>query len=108
AVYLTKQFFNQMMSELFYYFNEEDHQLLEDFYVKVEASRDLHQLLDYFSHYMKKFSESSTYSPLVLEVVSIFLERFAEVLSLNVMSAHLYLIPVYLGQLIKKETGHTF
>ncbi len=56
AVYLTKQFFNQMMSDVFYYFNEEDHQRLEDFYVKVEASRDLHQLLDYFSHYLKKFS----------------------------------------------------
>ncbi|HEM4661050.1 TPA: response regulator transcription factor [Streptococcus suis] len=108
AVYLTKQFFNQMMSDVFYYFNEEDHQRLEDFYVKVEASRDLHQLLDYFSHYLKKFSESSTYSPHVQEVVTIVRERFAEELSLKDMSAHLYLNTVYLGQLIKKETGHTF
>ncbi len=37
-----------MMSDVFYYFNEEDHQRLEDFYVKVEASRDLHQLMEYF------------------------------------------------------------
>ncbi|ABP93071.1 Response regulator containing CheY-like receiver domain and AraC-type DNA-binding domain [Streptococcus suis 98HAH33] len=97
-----------MMSDVFYYFNEEDHQRLEDFYVKVEASRDLHQLMEYFCHYLKKISESSTYSPHIQEVVTIVRERFAEELSLKDMSAHLYLNTVYLGQLIKKETGHTF
>lgn len=94
-----------MMSDVFYYFNEEDHQRLEDFYVKVEASRDLHQLLDYFSHYLKKFS-SSTYSPHVQEVVTIVRERFAEELSLKDMSAHLYLNTVYLGQLIKRDRAY--
>ncbi len=54
-----------MMSDVFYYFNEEDHQRLEDFYVKVEASRDLHQLMEYFCHYLKNFREfhlQSTYT----------------------------------------------
>ncbi|HFI0054247.1 TPA: response regulator [Streptococcus suis] len=108
AVYLTKQFFNQMMSDVFYYFNAEDHQRLEAYYLEVEASQDLDQLLRSFSQYLKQFSEGSSYSPHVQEIVTIVHQQYAKELTLKDMSAHLFLNTVYLGQLIKKETGHTF
>ncbi|NQJ69894.1 response regulator transcription factor [Streptococcus suis] len=108
AVYLTKQFFNQIMSDVFYYFNEVDHQRLESFYLQVEASQELDQLLTCFKEYLKKFSEGSSYSPHVQEVVTIVNQQYAKELTLKDMSARLYLNTVYLGQLIKKETGHTF
>ncbi len=68
-----------MMSDVFYYFNEEDHQRLEDFYVKVEASRDLHQLMEYFCHYLKKFPRV----PLTVHIYRKSLRLFVNALQRN-------------------------
>lgn len=108
AVYLTKQFFNQLMSDVFHYFNDSKHEYLEDFYLQVADSRSLPDLIDIFYQSLGKFSEQSSYSPHVEEVVRILREQYQEELSLKDISAALYLNKVYLVQLIKKETGHSF
>lgn len=65
-------------------------------------------MIDIFYQSLGKFSEQSSYSLHVEEVVRILREQYQEELSLKDISAALYLNKVYLGQLIKKETGHSF
>lgn len=108
AVYLTKQFVNQMMADVFSYLNEGDHHRLEDFYLKVEASRDLDQLMEQFAQDLISLSEHSSYSSHVQEVLKVIQDQYGTELSLKDISANLFLNTVYLGQLIKKETGQTF
>lgn len=57
AVYLTKQFFNQLMSDVFPYFNDSKHERLEDLYLQVADSMSLPDLIDIFYQSLEKFSE---------------------------------------------------
>lgn len=107
-VYLTKQFFKNVLSDIYHHFNQANHQNLEDFYVAVEASQNLDRLLELFRKYIYEFREGWTESPHVAEILQLIQEDYAKELSLKKVSAKLYLNSVYLGQIIKRETGHSF
>lgn len=107
-VYLTKQFFKKVLSDVYHHFNQANHESLEAFYVAVEASDNLESLLQLFSKYLYNFREGWANSPHVAEILQLIQEDYAQELSLKEVSARLYLNSVYLGQIIKRETGHSF
>lgn len=108
APYLTKQFFNQLMTDIYHYFNQWEQDQLESFFVASEAASCLVDLVALFHHHLLSLSVRTSYSPHVQEILQLIQRDYAKELSLKEISASLYLNTVYLGQLIKKETGHTF
>lgn len=108
ALYLTKQFFNQMMTDIYHYFNHWEQNQLESFFLEMESCSHLDELIDTFQQHLISLSSAVSYSPHVQEILKLIQKDYAQELSLKEISASLFLNTVYLGQLIKKETGHTF
>ncbi|MBJ6745270.1 response regulator transcription factor [Streptococcus sp. 121] len=107
-LYVTKQFVKNIVSDVFHYFRQTHHHRLEAFYEGVESSEKLDQLLEIFIKKIRDLVQTSGYSQHVGEVILLIQEQYAQELSLKEVSARFYLNRVYLGQLIKKETGHSF
>lgn len=108
AIYLSKQLFNQLMTDIYHYFHQLDWQQLEDFFLEVEQSRSLEELVGKFKWQLIMIAEKPLLSDHVRAVLEIVRGQYSKELSLKDISAQLYLNTVYLGQLIKKETGQTF
>lgn len=108
AVYLSKQLFNQMMTTLYHHFPQLNHQQLEDYHLSVESSSAIEELLRKTLNHLEKIGESKKYSHHVEEILQIINKEYQSELNLKEVSERLYLNTVYLGQIIKKETGATF
>lgn len=108
AVYLTKQFFIQLMTELYHDFQHLSRQNLEEFLLEVKACQTLDQLGQVVKQHLSTMHKGRQYSNHVMECLSIIREEYQSELTLKDVSERLFLNTVYLGQLIKKETGLTF
>lgn len=108
AVYLTKQLFNQMMTDVYHHFKQLERSRLEDYFLEMESSRDLEGLLAVTLSHLLDIRQRHQYSHHVEEILEIIKREYQTELTLKDVSERLYLNTVYLGQIIKKETGATF
>lgn len=108
AVYLAKQFFIQLMTELYHDFQHLSRQNLEEFLLEVKACQTLDQLGQVAQQHLSTVHKGHQYSNHVMECLQIVREEYQTELTLKEVSERLFLNTVYLGQLIKKETGLTF
>ncbi|WP_346502960.1 helix-turn-helix domain-containing protein [Streptococcus sp. X16XC17] len=108
AVYLTKQLFNQIMTDVYHRFKQLERSRLEDYFQKIESSQDLQTLLTVTLSHLLDIRERHQYSHHVEEVLDIIKREYQTELTLKEVSDRLFLNTVYLGQIIKKETGATF
>lgn len=108
AVYLTKQLFNQIMTDVYHHFKQLERSRLEDYFLEIEACQDLESLLAITLGHLHDIRERHQYSHHVEEILDIIQREYQTELTLKEVSERLYLNTVYLGQIIKKETGATF
>lgn len=107
-VYLSRQMFVQIMTEVYLYFNKFDFSQFRIVVDKINACVSLEEILNYVKEQVSELFQTHTYSPHVSEVLRIVGQDYQQELTLKTMSDQLFLNTVYLGQIIKKETGHTF
>ncbi|AGM98136.1 response regulator [Streptococcus iniae] len=108
AVYLSKQFFNHVMAAVYHHFQQLDQLQLEDYHLKVEATTRLTDLLSITLNHLKTIGDSRSFNKHVEEILTIIDRDYHLELTLKEVSERLFLNTVYLGQIIKKETGATF
>lgn len=107
-MYLTQQIFVQLMSEVYQHLNKFD---TDNFHIVVDAIHSYHsleQMLDYVRDEVNALCQAHRYSAHVTAVLKIVSEDYQQELTLKMMSDRLFLNAVYLGQIIKKETGAPF
>lgn len=107
-VYLTKQFFIQLMTDLYHDFQHLSRQKLETFLLEVKECQTLEELGQIVQKHLSNMHKDYQYSVHVMESLSIIRDEYHLELTLKDVSERLFLNTVYLGQLIKKETGWTF
>lgn len=108
TVHLVKQVIIQLMTDLYHYFNSESTEDLSAFLVAVEKTVTLQDLMCLTRAQLKVILNQNPYSPHVKEILDIISQEYSKELTLKQMSQRLFLNTVYLGQIIKKETGETF
>lgn len=108
AVYLSKQFFNHVMAAIYHHFQQLDQLQLEDYHLQVEASSSLDNLFELTLNHLKTIGDSRSFNKHVEEILTIIDRDYHLELTLKEVSERLFLNTVYLGQIIKKETGATF
>ncbi|MBY5034605.1 response regulator transcription factor [Streptococcus gallolyticus] len=107
-MYLTQQIFVQLMSEVYQHLNKFD---TENFHTVVDAIHSYHtleEMLGYVREEVNQLCQTHRYSAHVAAVLKIVSEDYQQELTLKMMSDRLFLNAVYLGQIIKKETGAPF
>lgn len=107
-VYLSKHFFTQIMTAVYHHFHQLDHQHLEKYALSVETADTLDDLLASSLEHLAEISESKKYSSHIVEILNIINQEYQKELTLKEVSERLYLNNVYLGQIIKRETGASF
>lgn len=107
-VYLSKHFFSQIMTAVYHHFHQLDHLHLETYALSVETANTLDDLLASSLEHLTEISESKKYSSHIVEILNIINREYQKELTLKDVSERLYLNNVYLGQIIKRETGASF
>lgn len=107
-VYLSKHFFSQIMTAVYHHFHQLDHLHLEKYALSVETANTLDDLLASSLEHLIEISESKKYSSHIVEILNIINQEYQKELTLKDVSERLYLNNVYLGQIIKRETGASF
>ncbi|CAM4092562.1 two-component system response regulator [Streptococcus penaeicida] len=107
-VYLSKHFFSQIMTAVYHHFHQLDHLHLEKYALSVETANTLDDLLASSLEHLTEISESKKYSSHIVEILNIINQEYQKELTLKDVSERLYLNNVYLGQIIKRETGASF
>lgn len=107
-VYLSKHFFSQIMTAVYHHFHQLDHLHLETYALSVETANTLDDLLASSLEHLAEISESKKYNSHIVEILNIINREYQKELTLKDVSERLYLNNVYLGQIIKRETGASF
>lgn len=107
-VYLSKHFFAQIMTAIYHHFHQLNHLHLEKYALSVETADTLDDLLASSLKHLAEISESKKYSSHIVEILNIINKEYQKELTLKEVSERLYLNNVYLGQIIKRETGASF
>ncbi|WP_162012184.1 response regulator transcription factor [Streptococcus sp. S784/96/1] len=107
-VHLTRQFFIQLMVDSYQQFNRISNEDIAPLYTNAKQCQTLEQLVEEVIQRLLGLITQHKYNSHVGQVLDIIRQEYQKELTLKLVSERLFLNAVYLGQIIKKETGSTF
>ncbi|MBF0778632.1 response regulator transcription factor [Streptococcus cuniculi] len=107
-VYLVKQLFIQILTDLYYQCRQTKREDLDAVILEIEKSPSIHDLYQLSKMKIESMNQFYKYSKHVYDVLLLINQEYQKELTLKSVSEKIYLNPVYLGQLIKRETGLSF
>ena len=107
-VSITKQLFTQFVMDVFHLFEHLKADDMTDIVKRIHAITDFEDLVDYIKETLTSFFGQYRMNENVVSVLEVIGRDYKKELSLKDISKDLFINPVYLGQLIKKETNSTF
>ena len=107
-VSITKQLFTQFVMDVFHLFEHLKADDMTDIVKNIHAITTFEDLVAYTKATLTSFSGQYRMNENVVSVLEVIGRDYKKELSLKDISKDLFINPVYLGQLIKKETNSTF
>ncbi|WP_303975225.1 response regulator, partial [Streptococcus merionis] len=99
SVYLTKQFFNQLITKVYHALPQLEREVLEAFILQVDKSTSLRELHQETKQHILLIADRYQYSEHVSDILAIIHQEYQKELTLKTVSEQLYLNTVYLGQI---------
>ncbi len=107
-VSITKQLFTQFVMDVFHLFEHLKADDMTDIVKNIHAITTFEDLVAYTKETLTSFFGQYRMNENVVSVLEVIGKDYKKELSLKDISKDLFINPVYLGQLIKKETNSTF
>ena len=107
-VSITKQLFIQFIMDVYHLFQHLKPDDMTSIIKKIESTNTFEDLLDYLKAQLSDLFVQYRMNENVANVLEVIGRDYQKDLSLKDISKELYINPVYLGQLIKRETNSTF
>lgn len=107
-VHLTRQFFIQLMVDVYQQLNRMSNDDIEPLYTGAKQSQTLSELVAEVDKRLRELITQHKYNSHVGQILEIIRQEYHKELTLKSVSERLFLNAVYLGQIIKKETGASF
>lgn len=107
-VSITKQLFIQFIMDVYHLFQHLKPDDMTTIIKKIESTNTFEDLLDYLKAQLSDLFAQYRMNENVANVLEVIGRDYQKDLSLKDISKELYINPVYLGQLIKRETNSTF
>lgn len=107
-VSITKQLFTQFVMDVFHLFEHLKADDMTDIVKNIHAITTFEDLVAYTKKTLTSFFGQYRMNENVVSVLEVIGRDYKKELSLKDISKDLFINPVYLGQLIKKETNSTF
>ena len=107
-VSITKQLFIQFIMDVYHLFQHLKPDDMTSIIKKIESTNTFEDLLDYLKAQLSDLFAQYRMNENVANVLEVIGRDYQKDLSLKDISKELYINPVYLGQLIKRETNSTF
>ena len=107
-VSITKQLFTQFVMDVFHLFEHLKADDMTDIVKNIHAITTFEDLVAYTKETLTSFFGQYRMNENVVSVLEVIGRDYQKELSLKNISKDLFINPVYLGQLIKKETNSTF
>ena len=107
-VSITKQLFTQFVMDVFHLFEHLKADDMTDIVKNIHAITTFEDLVAYTKETLTSFFGQYRMNENVISVLEVIGRDYKKELSLKDISKDLFINPVYLGQLIKKETNSTF
>ena len=107
-VSITKQLFTQFVMDVFHLFEHLKADDMTDIVKNIHAITTFEDLVAYTKETLTSFFGQYRMNENVVSVLEVIGRDYKKELSLKDISRDLFINPVYLGQLIKKETNSTF
>ena len=107
-VSITKQLFTQFVMDVFHLFEHLKADDMTDIVKNIHAITTFEDLVAYTKETLTSFFGQYRMNENVVSVLEVIGRDYQKELSLKDISKDLFINPVYLGQLIKKETNSTF
>lgn len=107
-VSITKQLFTQFIMDVFHLFEHLKADDMTDIVKNIHAITNFEDLVSYTKETLTSFFGQYRMNENVVSVLEVIGRDYKKELSLKDISKDLFINPVYLGQLIKKETNSTF
>ena len=107
-VSITKQLFTQFVMDVFHLFEHLKADDMTDIVKNIHAITTFEDLVAYTKKTLTSFFDQYRMNENVVSVLEVIGRDYKKELSLKDISKDLFINPVYLGQLIKKETNSTF
>ena len=107
-VSITKQLFTQFVMDVFHLFEHLKADDMTDIVKNIHAITTFEDLVAYTKKTLTSFFGQYRMNENVVSVLEVIGRDYQKELSLKDISKDLFINPVYLGQLIKKETNSTF
>ena len=107
-VSLTKQLFIQFLMDVFHLFEYLQGDDLADVVKKVHDAATFSEMIGFIQEELSRFLSHYRMNENVASVLQVISRDYQKELSLKDISQGLFINPVYLGQLIKRETNATF
>lgn len=107
-VSITKQLFTQFVMDVFHLFEHLKADDMTDIVKNIHAITTFEDLVAYTKETLTSFFDQYRMNENVVSVLEVIGRDYQKELSLKDISKDLFINPVYLGQLIKKETNSTF
>ena len=107
-VSLTKQLFIQFLMDVFHLFEYLQGDNLADVVKKVQETATFSEMIGFIQEELSRFLSHYRMNENVASVLQVISRDYQKELSLKDISQGLFINPVYLGQLIKRETNATF
>ena len=107
-VSITKQLFTQFVMDVFHLFEHLKADDMTDIVKNIHAITTFEDLVAYTKETLTSFFGQYRMNENVVSVLEVIGRDYKKELSLKDISKALFINPVYLGQLIKKETNSTF
>ena len=107
-VSITKQLFTQFVMDVFHLFEHLKADDMTDIVKNIHAITTFEDLVAYTKEILTSFFGQYRMNENVVSVLEVIGRDYKKELSLKDISKDLFINPVYLGQLIKKETNSTF
>lgn len=105
---ITKQLFIQFVMDVFHLFEHLKADDLTDIVKTIHAIQSFDELVSYIKETLISFFGQYRMNENVVSVLEVIGRDYQKELSLKDISKALFINPVYLGQLIKRETDSTF
>ena len=105
---ITKQLFTQFVMDVFHLFEHLKADDLTDIVKTIHAIQSFDELVPYIKETLTRFFGQYRMNENVVSVLEVIGRDYQKELSLKDISKDLFINPVYLGQLIKRETNSTF
>ena len=107
-VSITKQLFTQFVMDVFHLFEHLKADDMTNIVKRIHAITNFEDLVAYTKETLTSFFGQYRMNENVVSVLEVIGRDYKKELSLKDISKDLFINPVYLGQLIKKETNSTF